>query len=76
MVLQEFYPGNLRYALPSQGQRRPPVSHLYQDCLHTFVIKGSVQWKAFFIYMDGSSQPFVIFGSKFQVEKLPLLHMS
>lgn len=34
----------------SQGESRPPVFHLYQDCLHTFVIKGRV--------IKGSGRPF------------------
>lgn len=42
-----FHPGNFRDALVPQGQGRPPAFHLYQDCLHTFVMKGSVQWKQF-----------------------------
>lgn len=44
--------GNFRYALLSQGESRLPVFHLYQDCLHTFVIKGSVWWK-FLNYLYG-----------------------
>lgn len=53
MVQAQMPPrGNFRYALVSQGESRLPVFHLYQDCLHTFVIKGSVWWK-FLNYLYG-----------------------
>lgn len=49
----KFHPGNFSYALLSQGESHPSVFHLYQDCLHTFVMKGSVQWKDFLNYLYG-----------------------